>query len=184
MRRTMVGVVTALALVVALAGCSSSDDEASDDEDPSTTTTEVATDDEARAFTEAARLVDSLDGDQLAEVLTTSGIDVDIDEVETCFARGMLAEPDLLELDFDALEPTDPEGAQLMGIFFGCLPEGAVVEMMVAAVEGEGAPPDAVACVRTELEALPQAEAMDLFLAAAADDTTALEEVLAPCAPA
>lgn len=186
MRRTIVGLVTGLALVVALAGCSSSDDEAADD--PTTTTTAdegEGSGEGRRALAEAmaGELATSMGGDEMTAMLEAAGIDVELEDVTACFAEGMLDQPELLSTDFDALAPSDPAGVALFEIFFGCLPEGATLEFMVGAMAEGGAPPEAQACIRDELAPLSDDELIALFISMAEDDTAAFEAAVGACLP-
>ena len=184
MARRFLAVLAATLLALSLLGCSSDDDKSAEvDTDAESTSTTAAdpTDDDDETLTEAAKLVESVEDAGFEDMLATAGIDVDADELEACFVEALLDDPTLLELDFDTLEPTDPEGAVLFDLLFGCLPEGSAVELMVAGIEESGAPPEAVECVRGALEALPEDEVIAFLLDAAADDTEALEAVLGDC---
>lgn len=196
MTRRLLAALIALVLIGA-AACSSDDGgdvaAGTSSTTASTTTTTVEPDDgddgggddETRA--RALRLVEDLEESSIGASLGEGGgtgeapAGLDDPELEACALEFVLDNPELLEVDFDSLQPTDPAAQLVVDMLVSCVPRETFTAMLTEELSADMTPA-AAACVEAELTALTDAEFEAFLRGAVAEDMEAILPVITPCA--
>jgi hypothetical protein len=182
-----------LTLVTAVAACTSTSEEQPSAAPPSSTEAPVRPepqpaddgDDGGDTRARALRLVEDLGTSDLGESIGGAASTDDSDPLadpalEDCAVDYVLDHPELLDIDFDTLEPSDPAAPLVFEMVFACVPRETFIALFTDELVGV-APPETVTCIEDVMMAMTDDELAAFFLGAANEDDAVIEGALGSC---